>query len=185
MKYLNTYLNFLNETPDKITYGLDQKTLLHANGLNYTFGYYKKTLLALQNVNGLSFIHNDLFKEFDFLSDDYLNIVKNINAKSKYRLDRDDLTFSGRLFTNAKIISFWKPYPSKVKLNKILNDLSLRFNIDFSDWFIDMWKDLIIPISDYNPTNVDVSLKNMMHLISPMKKQNIKKRFGKNKKIYT
>lgn len=166
------YMAHLKESPDQIfNYNLRYRDMTAL-----PFGYYRNKLY----IGEYGSTHWEMIKDDDTL--------KKYNIKS-----RDNLKFSGRLWTSSKIISFWK-YPTPVEMKKFIKDFnSLKHpklfipKID-STWKVevvgnvkfgkiydhDNWdNEQIIYISDY--LKLDVPLKKrskkelaQQHIESPM-----------------
>lgn len=123
----------LNEHPDTIKVG--GKRIIYIEEDTVAFGYYNGKLLT-GRIHGL------------FTAPDVNGELKRIGGNA-----RDEMEYTGRLFLDSKVISFWK-YPTPLKLKSIIKDLEnkLKIKIYNNDWKIEVIpsRDGIVKTSLYN-----------------------------------
>ena len=175
----------LFETPDTIF--TDEYDLSWRND-TITFFYYKNELFS-EFENSHADMFDDIIGDYDYVH----------NLKKKYREDmnldhypqtREILDYSGRLWYNENIISFWKYPENKTILYKILKEVLKKDDIEFepTEWKIEIrtddkntlnssgdwtdWKFEIISIKDYKTSSKYSGEElNIQHILSPMKKK--------------
>jgi len=164
----------VKEDPDVVTDAQNVEIASFYDTTAVTFAYYNgdfKVLHNDQHPNGDSdaYIHADLF-----------------TGEAGQRINRWYLKFSGRAWKRRKIISFWGTLPNAQEMNKLLNDLKTKgnLNIDPDSWEIELPQDfrrdhdlgtLRITISDYikivGSDAGDYEFDPKQHLLPPTKKK--------------
>lgn len=165
----STLKDILTETPD-IVYDMSDWPIVTAYERDaLAFGFYRgaafvgyNEALMFDNKN----IKNDTIHDF-LLKGNGRNIVTHRSIYDLYKslglddsipdyhMSRDSFDFPGRLWYDAKIISFWK-YPEPNQLNGLLRLLSAEiyrvynYKIDFSEYKIEVdTMENLVPISKF------------------------------------
>jgi tRNA nucleotidyltransferase/poly(A) polymerase len=186
------YLEFINESPDNIKYYRQDGFPIQLNYKSsdaFAFGYFNNHMI----VSPEGWSHP---KMLEYIIGDYVS-----DGVEKY------FKYSGRLWLNNKVISFWNYPENKSKLFSILNDIEIKLKkqnnkkiniINDKSWRIEVVKiddviktDLsydwdfenkynteLINIHDYK-TSLDFSEKEkQMHLLNQKEKQKLKVPYG-------
>lgn len=186
----------LNESPDQIWLDDDENSIDRSDGPNITFGYYKDTFLAIQNIyrpdKKEAFAHYDLMKDPDFYEryrqESIIKYNINLSEDPYYRpptIRREDLTYPGRLFVDYNIVTIWGELPNLRMLKKISSDIKAKFKIDlFKDyWAIEISEGEFMPVTKFKG-NASYNIPNVAHVVSPMLK-NSKKTYVKPHTLLT
>lgn len=189
---MKRYLEFINESPDNIKYYRQDGFPIQLNYKSsdaFAFGYFNNHMI----VSPEGWSHP---KMLEYIIGDYVS-----DGVEKY------FKYSGRLWLNNKVISFWNYPENKSKLFSILNDIEIKLKkqnnkkiniINDKSWRIEVVKiddviktDLsydwdfenkynteLINIHDYK-TSLDFSEKEkQMHLLNQKEKQKLKVPYG-------
>lgn len=182
----STLKNILTETPD-IVYDMSDWPIATAYERDsLAFGFYRDVAfvgyneaLIFDNKN----IKNDVVHDFLLNThsrrrvthlgiQDFYKYLDLGDSALPYDTGRDSFDFPGRLWYDAKIISFWK-YPEPNKLNGLLRLLSAEiyrvynYKIDFSEYKIEVdTMENLIPISKFiGAKDVSKDVMDMPHML--------------------
>lgn len=175
----------LKESPDTVKifkknyhwFGKKEKHLYFNEPDAFCFGFYNGQCYVNRSQT-----HSELKKRYSSLAvlDNHIGeYVMKYKDYDNLPRNRNEFKFSGRLWNDEKVISFWE-YPNKHELLNVLNGISreieiiYKLNIDFSKYLIEIEKphregSELIPIKKYvGSENNDM---NIIHNLPPEKKR--------------
>ena len=158
MKYLKLF-----ESPDKIK----------------TFGLYYKSKYAYPFI---AITNNNIVVNIEIGKPGTMHLQKWV--KSLYE-DKKIYNYSGRVWTDKKVISFWQ-YPNRENFNRVINLLENRLNIKIwnNSWQIELFQEKdfdidvifpLIPIEDFVEGDNFPEEERQLHLMSAAEKDSLRK----------